>query len=861
MDNPFRLPRRVAPTRYDVLLEPDLTRASFSGHVSIRLDVHEATDTLVCNAADIVVASAKVRTADALLTGTVKLDEPTERCTITLPTTVGPGQVTVEMVFTGTLNDKLRGWYRSTYIDESGAEQVIATTQMQATDCRRAFPCWDEPDLKAVFSVTLVIDPSLMAISNGPEVSREAVPNGKVAIRFADTMVMSTYLVAFVVGRLEATEPIDVGGVPMRVVHVPGRGHLTSFALEIGSFALRWFQDYYGIAYPSEKVDLVALPDFAAGAMENLGCITFRESLLLVDPATATQAEEQHVADVVAHELAHMWFGDLVTMRWWNGIWLNEAFATFMEVAACDAFRPSWHRWTTFSVERTVAFETDSLVATRPVEFEVVSPADAEGMFDILTYVKGGALLRMLQQYLGEDRFRDGVRNYLRTHSYGNTDTGDLWDAMVTVSGEPARQIMDSWIWQGGFPIVIANVDGDDLVLTQHRFLFDATSDAGAASRWSIPIHIRQLASGAHDGDTTTATAIGAAAREDKVLLDGDTVRVPLLDADATVVVNAWAAGFFRVGYSPELLARLTGPVLATLSTPERYALVEDTWASVLAGATPAEHFCQLALRFEGERDLQVWQQLLQGLRFCDRLIDDDARARFQSFVRTLVAPPMATFGWTPAPGEDDLVGELRGQIIRASGILGADPTTIDECRRVVAKANGGSSGVAPAVAAAAAAVVAAHGSDADYGVYVERYRNAATPQDRERYLHLLAEFPTEAQMDRTIGFAFTAEVKSQDAPFLLGYCLANRRNGPRAWQAVRSRWREANEQFPSNTIRVLAAGARWLMTPEAGADVAAFFAEHPIPQATKTLEQILERQRVNVALREREHERLSASF
>ena len=675
MDNPFRLPRHVAPTRYDVLLEPDLTQATFSGHVSIRLDVHEATDTLVCNAADLVVATAKVRTADAVLAGTVKLDEHTERCTITLPTTVAPGEVTVEMVFTGTLNDKLRGWYRSTYTDESGVEQVIATTQMQATDCRRAFPCWDEPDLKAVFSVTLVIDPTLMAISNGPEVRRESMRNGKVAIRFADTMVMSTYLVAFIVGRLDATEPIDVGGVPMRVVHVPGRGHLTSFALEIGSFALRWFQDYYGIAYPSEKVDLVALPDFAAGAMENLGCITFRESLLLVDPATATQAEEQHVADVVAHELAHMWFGDLVTMRWWNGIWLNEAFATFMEVAACDAFRPSWHRWTTFSVERTVAFETDSLVATRPVEFEVVSPADAEGMFDILTYVKGGALLRMLQQYLGEDRFRDGVRNYLHTHSYGNTDTGDLWDAMVAVSGEPARQIMDSWIWQGGFPIVIAKVDGGDLVLTQHRFLFDATSDAGAASRWSIPIHVRQLLSGAHDGDSTTATAVGAAAREDKVLLDGDTVRVPLLDANATVVVNA------------------------------------------------------------------------------------------------------------------------------------------------------------------------------------------ATPQDRERYSHLLAEFPPEAQMDRTIGFAFTAEVKSQDAPFLLGYCLTNRRNGMRAWQAVRSRWREANEQFPSNTIRVIAGGARWLMTPEAGADVAAFFAEHPIPQAAKTLEQILERQRVNVALREREHERLSSSF
>ena len=218
---------------------------------------------------------------------------------------------------------------------------------------------------------------------------------------FGDTMVMSSYLVAFVVGPLEATEPVDVDGITLRVYHVPGKAHLARFALDIGAFALRWFQDYYGIPYPGEKVDLLGLPDFAAGAMENFGCITFRESVLLIDPATSTQSEQQVVADVVAHELAHMWFGDLVTMRWWNGIWLNEAFATFMEVAACDAFRPDWQRWTAFGLERSAAFDVDTLDSTRPIEFEVRSPADADGMFDVLTYEKGGAVLRMLEQFLG----------------------------------------------------------------------------------------------------------------------------------------------------------------------------------------------------------------------------------------------------------------------------------------------------------------------------------------------------------------------------------------------------------------------------------------------------------------------------
>ena len=271
-------------------------------------------------------------------------------------------------------------------------------------------------------------------MSNGPEIERVAAPpTARVAVRFADTMVMSTYLVAFVVGPLEATDPVDVDGIPLRIVHVPGKGHLTGLGLDVGAFALRWFQDYYGIPYPSDKVDLLALPDFAAGAMENLGCITFRESLLLVDPATATQAEQQIVADVVAHELAHMWFGDLVTMRWWNGIWLNEAFATFMEIAACDAYRPDWERWTLFGLERSAAFETDSLRSTRPVEYEVRSPQDCEGMFDVLTYQKGGALLRMLEQYLGEDRFRAGVSHYLRTPRLRRTPR-------PTTCGTPSRR-------------------------------------------------------------------------------------------------------------------------------------------------------------------------------------------------------------------------------------------------------------------------------------------------------------------------------------------------------------------------------------------------------------------------------------
>ncbi|MFN5601175.1 MAG: M1 family aminopeptidase, partial [Acidimicrobiaceae bacterium] len=479
---------------------------------------------------------------------------------------VSPGPVSIHISFTGTLNDKLRGFYRSTFTDGDGNTRTIATTQMQSTDCRRAFPCFDEPDFKATFAIDLTFNNELLAVSNGKEIRREELPNNQVRVWFSETMLMSTYLVAFVVGPLEATEPVMVGNIPLRVIHVPGKSHLTEFGLRVGAFCIDWFQNYYGIPYPSDKCDLLALPDFAAGAMENLGCITFREVLLLVDPETSTQIEQELVAAVVAHELAHMWFGDLVTMRWWNGIWLNEAFATFMEVAATDAFAPQWTMWTSFGLDRSAAFEVDSLQSTRTVEFPVESPADADGMFDVLTYQKGGALMRMLEQYLGPDRFRAGVSHYLKTHSYGNTETGDLWDAIehvVSTDGGdnvPVRALMDSWIWQAGYPLVSARVDGNTLVLSQRQFTFDNTPDA---TLWVIPIHVRL-------GNDIT-----------KVLLDADELRLPLADPSVTIVVNAGGPGFYRVEYSANLLSRITGATLATLTTLERYNLVDDAWNAV----------------------------------------------------------------------------------------------------------------------------------------------------------------------------------------------------------------------------------------------------------------------------------------
>ena len=840
--DPYRLPAGATPNRYDIRLRPALDDSTFIGTVSIQLDVAIETDTFVLNAAELTIGECSVNGTPA----TAELVEEADRLIVRTAAPIATGSATMNISFAGILNDKLRGFYRSTYNDANGAEQVIATTQMQSTDCRRAFPCWDEPEFKAVFGITLDIADGLNAISNGPEIERVTTEENddgrRTVIRFADTMTMSTYLVAFIVGQLEMTAPTDVNGSPMRVVHIPGKSHLTDFGMDVGVFCLKWFEEYYGIPYPSDKVDLAGLPDFAAGAMENLGCITFRESLLLVDPATSTQNEQQLVVDVVAHELAHMWFGDLVTMRWWNGIWLNEAFATFMEIAACDAYRPDWERWTSFGLERSAAFDVDALDSTRSVEFEVRSPADCEGMFDVLTYQKGGSLLRMLEQYLGEQTFREGVSHYLGLHSYKNTETNDLWDAIESTSGEPVRRIMDSWIWQPGFPLITVTIsdDGTSIELSQQRFLLNPESATDPTEQmWVVPVHVS-------NGGTTTT-----------VLLDSTHTTVALADPAAPVIVNAGGHGFYRVAYDATLRSRLAG-ALGDMNTLERYSLVDDAWAATVGGSLSSVELLTFLEEFGDEREHAVWQAIVIALRGISRLIDDDALPAFQLRVRTLVQPALAELG-EPQADESDLAAKLRGLLLSTAGVLGRDEFVIDLCRDLLESSTEPDNAVDPELVAAATSVVAATGTVADYERLQHGFLTASTPQEQLRQLYALTEFDDEALILRTCEFALTDNVKTQNAPFVLRMAMANRRHGAAAWGFIKDNWEHANKEFPTNTISRMVDSVKLLTTPELVADVQMFFVEHPIPQAVKTLDQILERQGINAALLARDAASLRA--
>jgi len=836
--NPHRLPRSVRPLHYQLTLEPDLDNATFEGRQAVRLEVDEPVEQIVLNAADLDITEAWVVTPHGdRIDLTVSLDVAAERATMVAGAVLGTGPHTLHTRFRGELNDKLRGFYRSTFKDHEGRSRTIATTQFESTNARRAFPCWDEPDFKATFGVSLAIDPELFAVSCSRETGRRPLPDGRVEITFADTMVMSTYLVAFVVGPLEATEPVDVDGTPLRIVHPLGQGHLAPFALDCAAFCVRYFEQYFGIRYPGDKLDLVAVPDFAFGAMENLGCVTFREVLLLIDPEAATQPELQRAADVIAHEIAHMWFGDLVTMQWWEGLWLKEAFATFMEMKATDAYRADWQRWVDFGQAKSAAYDTDALQSTRPIEYEVVSPADAEGMYDILTYEKGAAVVRMLEQYLGEEPFRRGVQLYLNRHAHANTRTTDLWDALEEATGQPVRAVMDSWIFQGGFPLVTGRLEDGRLHLDQQHFCY-----AGPGTNcFGVPVIVDAV----HGNRRETH----------RVLLDGAEATVELPGAEA-VVLNAGGHGFYRSRYDTAGLGALTAAAQELLVPIERYNLVDDAYAAMMAGQLPATEVLALCRSLAGDDDLSVWQRISAALGSLARMLDGDDLANFEAAVRDITLPALDIVGWESAGGESDRQRELRATLFTLAGTTGRDRGVAER-----AAALDGSAGVDPSLGAAAVAVLAQRGDAARWEEFRSRLDRATTPQELRRYTFALADFGDWPLTERALQLCLDGVIKSQDGPFVVARSLANRTVAASAWQWVEQHWDELNAKFPTNTISRMVGTITTITDPALAGAVDAFLNANPVPQGARTVTQNREKMQTMVRVAARERDALAAAL
>ncbi len=855
----YRLPRTAVPRRYSLHVAPDLGAASYSGRVAIELEITEAVSEIICNAAELAVFDASLRPlrGDIASALSVRLDESSERVVFGCPTTAEPGSYVLECAFTGVLNDKLRGFYRSRFKDPAGQERWLATTHFESTDARRAFPCFDEPDLKAVFSITLDVDEELFAVSNGAEISTTPLAQGRKRVVFEDTIPMSSYLVCFVVGPLEASAPRYSGDTAIRVVTPIGKGHLTPFALEVAAHALSWYTEYFALPYPGSKLDLVDIPDFAQGAMENLGCVTFRETDLLCDPSTASVSELTRIAEVIEHEIAHMWFGDLVTMKWWNGIWLNEAFATFMSICCMDDFRPQWRRWISFGREKEYALAIDALHSTRPIEFEVRAPDEAEAMFDALTYLKGGSVLRMLEQYLGEERFRQGVRKYLAAHQFSNTETADLWDAIESAAGGvPVRAVMDSWILQGGTPLVTVRSDGGDLEISAGPFSWlplekrlGSTEKPSAIGRdWLVPVLVAER-------DPGVAVAPGGDLGQVRSYLLGPapegTQPLRLPAGKGLTVVNAGGSGTYRLRYEGELLARICAN-LASLTTLERFNLVSDSWATTLARESALDDFLALARSLRGEEDPNLWGILVDAVRMLDLAVADKDRLALEELTRQLFEPELTRLGFEPLDGETQEVARARSAFIGILGTIGADDSVRARSLEAFASALAGRAPLPGDTAEVILQVTAYCGGEKEFDAMRDRVLNPVDPIDQARHLFAIANTRVPELASKLREMCLD-EVRTQDAPHVLRQLLATRANGEATWEFIVQRWAELTNRFPAHAIPGMLGGISRLAYLDADARpvlaeaVAEFLAAHPLGGHQRTVQQHLERLEVNV--------------
>jgi puromycin-sensitive aminopeptidase len=842
----YRLPRTAIPYRYALRIGTDLAANRFEGDAEIEIELHEPTNEIVCNAVELAISDATLTApgGERVELG-VELVPEHERVRFTAPAPVGPGEWELRCRFSGDLGGKLRGYYRSAFKDDSGAERAIASTHFEATDARRAFPCFDEPDLKAVFSITLDVPDDLFAVSNSPEAEVIDLGGGRRRVRFSDTMKMSTYLVAYAIGPFEATETVVADGVPLRVVVPLGKLHLTSFALEAATHCLGWFHEYFAIPYPAEKLDLVAIPDFAMGAMENLGCVTFREQDLLCNPEESSIPELARIAEVVEHEIAHMWFGDLVTMKWWNGIWLNEAFATFMSLRCLDDFRPEWNRWPMFGTETDMALQVDGLHSTRPIEYQVRRPDEAEAMFDWLTYLKGGSVLRMVEQYLGTTRFREGVRQYLVEHAYGNTETTDLWDAIEAASGgEPVRALLDGWIFQGGHPLVTARLEAGSLVLSAEPFRYlphdelpPGSPPSSIGDDWLVPVLVEDRPGEARP------VLLGPAPHGRDPLDCGAFAGLP--------VVNAGGSGAYRLCYEGPLFDRILSD-LDRLQPLELFHLVSDSWACTLAGMSGLGDFLALVRRLQGHPDPNVWETVAGALNLVDRVAAGLAEEELGAFVRAAAGPLLDGVGFDVSGDDSAETQRVRALLIAVLGTVGADEAVRTRCREAFesSRADDGAA-LPPSIAQSVLTVVVASGGRGEFDLVREGFRRPADPLDEERHLSALTA-TRQPELAGEVLEMSRQEIRAQDAAYVIRWLLRNRWAGLQTWEFLTAHFDEISARLPSHAMPAILGGVRDLVQlDESGRpmmleETRRFIAAHEFGGHQRTIDQALERQLVN---------------
>jgi len=839
-----RLPGTARPENYKLTFAPDLEKAKFEGDETIAVRVLKPTPEITLNAVDIDFHEVTISSGGATQRAKVTPEKEKEMVVLSVEKPLSAGAATIHITYTGILNDEMRGLYLGK--DDRGRK--YASTQFEATDARRAFPSFDEPEYKATFDITAVADKGLTAISNQKVISDEPGPGDKHTVRFATTAKMSSYLAALVVGNFEYVET-EADGIPIRVYATTGKKEMGKFALEVASDVLKYYDHYFGIKYPYGKLDLVGIPDFSAGAMENTGCITFREVILLIDEKQGSVDLKKTIASVIAHEMAHQWFGDLVTMKWWDDVWLNEGFATWMESKPIQKFKPEWNAELDDVSETGGTLNVDALENTRPIHQAADTPAQIQELFDGIAYGKAAAVLRMVESYLGEETFRAGINAYLKQHAYANATAEDFWDAQAKTSKEPVDKIMPTWVRQAGEPIVNvkAQCSGNSasITLTQRRYYFDRSKfESPNDQLWQIPICLKGSAAGASKCELLTK-------KEETFTLPG---------CSNWVLANAGATGYYRVGYQPDAVRALATDAETKLTPAERISLQNDIWASVHVGSEPVGDYLAFAQGLQGERNRAVLEGVLGRLNYIGKyLVSENDRDSFRAWLRGYLTPIMQEVGWEPKPGEGDEQRTLRSRLITALGQDARDPNALEVARKIADQVLADPASVDRQLARSALRVAAVNGDAAFYERVLAALKGAKSPEEYYGFFSTLSEFRDPKLLERTLEFAISPDVRSQDALRVVSDVLENPEGQQLAWDFIRRYWGKiekaggpfASAEVVNATSTFCDAGLRDQVTE--------FFNEHKVAAAERTYRQSIERINTCVDLKSQQEPQLAS--
>lgn len=810
-----RLPQGAKPQHYTLALAPDLKQRSFTGRETIEILLDHPSNAITLNAAEIKFGEVTALADGKTFVAKVSTDEEKEQATFTLPDSLPAGPVTLAIQYSGTLNGQLRGFYLS-----KTERRDYAVTQFEPTDARRAFPSFDEPGYKATFDVSLTIDKSDTAISNTnivsdtPDSSRE-----KHTVKFATTPKMSTYLVAFLVGDFQCVSGKS-DGVPIRACATPDKVQLGKYAVTAAEYILHYYNNYFGIKYPMPKLDMIAIPDFEAGAMENFGAITYRETDLLIDEKTASIAAKKRVAAVVAHEMAHQWFGDMVTMQWWDNIWLNEGFATWMENKPVAAWMPEW------KIPESVAGDLDSTLnldaqrQTRAIRAKAETPGQINEMFDGISYGKAGAVLLMVENYLGEETFRRGVHAYLAAHIYGNATAEDFWNTQTEVSHKPVDKIMSGLVAQPGVPILNFSLPANGKVqVSQQRFFLSLKPPAVAPQTWTLPVCFKSMQS-------EPVCYVLNEARETL-----DIPKAPVFFADAG------GKGYYRFSYPAETYKELLPKVESDLTPEERIGLIGDQWALMRAGRADIGSYLDLAAGVKEDKSPEVLDSVAGSFAAINIRIaaTKEEREHLAAWVRKTFAPVLASVG-TPVAGEPSQKTELRAHLFGLVGGLGKDPATIAEAKQLTKKFLADPASVEPTLARSAMSVAAESNDPALYEMLLKTSQTATIPEITSRALYSLADFTDPDLAKKTLEYAVSGKVRNQDALFLVAAMIRSIETQQIAWQFVQQDWDKVKAQLTSSIGAALVGSTASFCSADARDQVVSFFASHKVPASERAL-------------------------